>query len=151
MASFLKRVVSRGDDSPDDDRSSRSRSRGRSLSPFHRHKSSANNSSSSLNKSRGRSPSAEGLRRDDVGMEAHDSGDESEGPVVCPSNAFESEDEDSDEEYDSEEEREVAALWGEGDEELVKNTEVSLPLPFAEASRPECSSVPALSHSSTLH
>lgn len=107
MASFLKRVTSKGDvpslnvpKDKDDEERSRSRSRARSLSPFRR---------KDKSKSRQRDPSAEGLRRD-VGME---SGDESDSaPVVCPSNAFDSEDSEDDEEWEE-------------DEELERNTEVS--------------------------
>lgn len=108
MASFLKRVTSKGDvpslNVPkDEEERSRSRSRGRSLSPFRR------KDKSDKSKSRQRDPSAEGLRRD-VGME---SGDESDSaPVVCPSNAFASDSEDDEE-------------WDEEDEELERNTEVS--------------------------
>ncbi|ORY91609.1 hypothetical protein BCR35DRAFT_298845 [Leucosporidium creatinivorum] len=121
MASFLKRVTSKGDvpslslpkDNHDDERS-RSRSRGRSLSPFRRR------DKSDKSKSQQRDPSAEGLRRD-VGME---SGDESDSaPVVCPSNAFASDSEDDEE-------------WDEEDEELERNTEANsslkTPLDFIE-------------------
>lgn len=76
--------------------SSRSRSRGRSISPF---------------RSKKRAESHEGMRRD-AGEESDAEGSE---PVVCPSNAFDSDESDEDElsDFDSE------------DEELERNTEVS--------------------------
>ncbi|KAM0746397.1 adenine nucleotide alpha hydrolases-like protein [Meredithblackwellia eburnea MCA 4105] len=77
--------------------SSRSRSRGRSLSPFRRKK---------------RDESAEGVSRDAGESEYESDAD----PTVCPSNAFETSDEEDEEE------------WSEPDEEdeiLEKNTELN--------------------------
>ncbi|KAI5476160.1 Usp (universal stress protein) family protein [Pseudohyphozyma bogoriensis] len=88
----------------DDERQSRSRSRGRSLSPFRR------------SSSKGRDPSAEGLRRN---QGAESEGESDSAPVVCPSNAFDESD------WDSEEEEEDLGENEEEEEALERNTEAN--------------------------
>ncbi|GAA5822014.1 hypothetical protein JCM11251_004825 [Rhodosporidiobolus azoricus] len=74
------------------DRSSRSHGLGRSLSPWRKSSSKSRSRPASTTR---RDPSAEGMRGDDTDGESEYEGRNM--PQVCPSNAFESDDEDSDE------------------------------------------------------